>query len=300
LAQATYTLSALREGAFEPAEGGDAGREQAERQLTVARRLDRWNPLVRERLMLLSLSIGDLPAALQDALVAGGDDGIRAERVMDKLLDAGLPLSVIGPTLSQEPLLLEEILKRALASEADRALAAKLVPADVEAEPGACRVGWRVAGTYRKLYDTSAEGFLRGCLEIANRLGSDQLRPETVTIWLGADMIATDRFAAAAELLEELPPSHGRCHHLLRAQHRLGRWEPLTRTARVCLDEVGGRTDPRQRARWYAWLGEAYVRRDRRTLAIDAFEHAVALNPGSRHYRRILASLERGENPFED
>jgi O-antigen ligase len=300
LALGSYTLRALREGAFESAEGDGGGREQVERQLVVARRLDRWNPLVRERLMLLSLSIGDLPAALQDALVAGGDDGIRAERVMDKLLDAGLPLSVIGPALSEEPLLLEEILKRALNSEADRPLAEKLVPPDVEADMGSCRVGWRVAGAYRRLYDASAEEFLRGCLEIAKRLGSDHLRSETVTIWLGADMIATDRFAAAAELLEELPPSRGRCHHLLRAQHRLGRWEPLTRTARVCLDEIRGRADPRARARWYAWLGEAYVRRDRRTLAIDAFEHAVALNPGSRHYRRILASLERGEDPFED
>jgi O-antigen ligase/tetratricopeptide (TPR) repeat protein len=302
VSQASYTLAALRAGGFSEEMASGAAREQAARQIDAARRLDRWRPLVRERLMMLSLSMGALDQAMEDARIAGRESGFRAERVVDKLESAGLPLSLFGRELAGEPQLLEEIVARAMRSgtEAGRRLAAELVPEDATADERLCSVGWRIAATIRTIHGKSAMPFLEGCLEIASRPGYDKLRPEAVKIWMGADHEHFERYAAAAAMVEDLPPSRGRCNVQLGALRRLGRWEALTSAARECLDEDDVDPSSRQRARWYAWLGEAYARRDRQSLAIRAYEHAVAYAPGHGRYRRDLAALERGENPFAD
>lgn len=300
LAQAGYTLAAIRQETFAADVGGDSARRQALHQMAIARTLNPWESLVRERLMVLSLAVGELPAAFENARAAGRVGGVPAERVVDKLVEAGLPLDLVGPELAKEPALLNPILDRALRDESLYPLARQLVPPDITPTRDVCAFAYRVAGVLRRIQETSPYPFLEGCLEIAREEPKEFPTPDAVSLWIAQELERDGRTDEAVSAALELPRTTGRCALLIRAYYGQQEWEALTRETRQCLDDSGVDPHPTLEAHWYARLGEAYERRDRRRLAIYAFEHAVHYHPGSPHYRRILAALERGERPFKD
>lgn len=291
---AQYGLRALEAGSL-PEERRDQIRSEASRLAEKIRVLDPNNPWDRQRTMNISLALGELDKAVNDASLVIRENAGLAGATVHQLLDVGLPAELIHRIVPRDPVVLRVVLEPLVKSK-DWAAVARIVPMDQPPDPALCLNPWLLHAALTSAHRAPAASTLEGCLALpeirSNASAGRQIRRLLVDIALAAnDLPGADHWlgqidaGTADRLWAELAVGEG-----------AGRPD-LAIGAGIALLDRNQALEAAPRAWLHFRLGRAYAKKNDLARAIEELERASELDP-TLQLAVPLRSLRNGTNPF--
>ncbi|MBP7147044.1 MAG: O-antigen ligase family protein [Acidobacteria bacterium] len=292
---ALQLAAAAELGRVEPGRA-EAFREQAARAADRARGLDPWQGDTRSRLINVSLALGDLDQAVEDALVIARTSPTNVRGAVRTLLGAGVPALLLGEALEREPRALQELIA-ALLQENDLETARAILPADSVPTPELCRIAPSIASVLTRAHKLPAEPFLAACLDVPE-IRSEPALLDNVRSTLARELMNTGHPERADGLVREIGQQAMRAWIEIDLALKLGDFDRAARAGWLLIDGEPPLDDLRE-ARVRMKLGEAYARQGKLPMSAEQYELALRLDPSqSAACERALNALRRGKSPF--
>jgi O-antigen ligase/tetratricopeptide (TPR) repeat protein len=269
-------------------------RQEFERATDRARGTDPWNTyLVREPLIGLELSQGNVDAALAEARIVVELNDTLAPSVIKDLYDAGIePVALYPIALLSRPGLTQ--LFESLFVDQNQAALRAIVPADVATTPELCAQGAYVKRALKELHQASGLPFLERCLTLP-QIQRERFLSENIAIWVVHELMTDKKWSEAKRLLPQIR-EFDRLFLGAEIAYQERDWETVRRSIRRL------RAMPRERseegeAYLLTLLGDALAHLGDGQEAIVMYEQALVLYPIGDHLRDRIARVRAGLPP---
>ncbi len=292
---ATRALTALTVGGV-PGADDERVREAVSRTASIARVLDPWHSRNRNRLVTVSIALGEIDRAMEDARAVARVDTV-SRRLIRSLIDIGMPPVAIVTIAEQEPVAYRELL-RTLNEEGEMEMLGLLVPPDVAADETRCGAGANVADVLRRVHRVSPLPFLEACLAIADE-DTKFGREDSIRAWLAVEYLLQRDYARVRELVAAMNEGPTKDSISMRFAQTERRWDDVATFAQRLIEAHRGSQDRAYLGNLHVSLAEAHAQRGRLGDALAAVERAQAYNPALPAAERWLRELRRGVNPWK-
>lgn len=260
-----------------------------------ARALDPWNGRNRQRLLRTALFLGDLEQALADARVVAAVPTL-SRRLIDELLDMGLPPELVAQAVATEPRSFATLLRRLL-EQRDAATLTLLVSVEPPVDEVHCWAAGPVRAVLERYHERPAEPFLKACLAQFGP-GEDEELAQRLRAVLARQMLDEQRIDEAETLVAAMQPEGAAEWLGVGIAEARGDWARVIELTRAILRRQAHQLPPRSLARLYERMGRAYAEQGEVVHALRQFERVLEHDPGNERAARHVRQLERGINPF--